>query len=67
MSNVLAVVGLYLIIGIIFGAAFVVRGCKTVEPAATKSGIGFRLLILPASVALWPLLLTKWLQKARAA
>lgn len=63
MSNILLFFTVYLAIGVVFGIAFVIKGCKVVEPAATDSGFRFRLLILPASIALWPLLAQKWRRK----
>lgn len=61
-ETVLAIVGTYLAIGALFALAFVIRGCSAVDPTAKGAGIGFRMLIFPASTALWPLLLTKWLK-----
>lgn len=66
MSSILTFFSVYLIIGTLFGIAFVIKGCKVVEPAATDSGVRFRLLILPASIALWPLLAHKWRSKGKA-
>jgi hypothetical protein len=47
-------------IGAAFAMAFILRGAATIDPVASHAGWGFRLLILPGSVALWPLLLFKW-------
>lgn len=55
----------YLAAGIVFGAAFVLRGAAAIDHAAHGSGIGFKIVILPASVALWPVLLMKWMRAAR--
>jgi hypothetical protein len=56
----------YAIIGVLFACAFVVRGVERLDPLAAGTGIGFRLLILPASAALWPLLLRRWLHRGGA-
>ena len=61
-ETILAIVGIYLAIGALFAIAFVIRGCSVIDPTAKGAGIGFRILIFPACVALWPLLLTKWLK-----
>ena len=62
---VLNVLGIYLIVGILFALAFVSRGCQTVDPDAVEAGVGFRLLIFPASTVLWPLLLKKWIKASK--
>ena len=56
---------LYLLIGLLFAIAFVTIGVPRVDPTARGAGAGFRLLILPGSVALWPVLLRKWWRAAR--
>jgi len=52
---------LYAAVGVLFAIAFVIKGVKRVDQGAAGTGWGFRLLILPGSVALWPWLLRKWL------
>lgn len=56
----LQILGAYLLIGLVFAVPFVIRGCSVVDPAASGAGIRFRLMILPASMALWPLLMRRW-------
>ena len=58
--------GLYAGLGLLVGLAFVSRGVERLDPGAHGAGWGFRLIILPASVALWPLLLRRWLAGASA-
>ncbi|MEP0070418.1 hypothetical protein [Pyruvatibacter sp.] len=53
-------IGAYFVAGLIFAVPFVVWGAQRIDPAAHDAGLGVRLLILPGSVALWPVLLTKW-------
>jgi hypothetical protein len=55
----------YSALGLAFALAFVVRGVERVDPVAKSGTPGFRVLILPASAALWPLLLLRWLRAAR--
>lgn len=60
-SAVVLVAGVYAGLGLAFALAFVVRGLERVDPAARGSSPGFRLLVLPGVVALWPLLARRWL------
>lgn len=53
--------GLYAGLGLLFALAFVTRGIERLDPGAHGASLGFRLIALPASVALWPLLLRRWL------
>jgi hypothetical protein len=59
----LAAVAVYLAAGVLVGAAFVVAGVTAVQPAPVTAGA--RLLLLPGAVALWPLILSRWLQARR--
>jgi len=52
--------------GLVFALAFVVWGAAQLDPVAKGAGIGFRLLICPASAALWPVLLLKWRHRGNA-
>jgi hypothetical protein len=54
--------GIYFLTGLLFGAAFVARGVQAIDPVARGSGTGFRLIILPGAIALWPLLLRRWIR-----
>lgn len=62
----LLVFAAYTLLGIAFACAFILRGAKAIDHAAADAGLGFKLIIFPASAALWPLLLTKWRRSARA-
>ncbi len=59
-------VGAYLAVGLLFAVPFVVAGAGRIDPAARKGTIGFRLLILPGSIALWPVLAWRWLRGIEA-
>lgn len=61
----LTLLAAYLGVGIVFAVAFVTRGVGKVDAAAMGSSIAFRLLIFPASTALWPLMLRKWIDARR--
>ncbi len=51
----LATVGIYGLIGLVFGLWFVVRGVGRVDLVARDGSRGFRILILPGVAAFWPL------------
>lgn len=51
---------LYLLAGFVFAILFLSKGIEKVDTAAHGSGLGFRLIIFPGTVALWPVLLKKW-------
>lgn len=55
---------LYGIAGSVFAIAFVITGVKRIDSEAIGSGVAFRLLIIPASAAFWPLLLRRWVSGA---
>ena len=54
---------LYAMAGLLFAIAFLAVGIRHVDPAANGTGLAFRLILLPGVAALWPFLLTRWLQK----
>lgn len=49
-------------LGLVFAIVFVVAGVQRVDERAAGAGWGFRLLILPGSAALWPLLVLCWVR-----
>ena len=57
----LIVLGIYLACGLVFAVAFVLFGVQKIDPHAKRGSWGFRLLIIPGSMALWPFLLQRWL------
>ncbi len=50
----------YLVVGLLFGIAFVSLGAARIDPTARHGTWGFRCVILPASALLWPLLAWRW-------
>ena len=52
----------YLALGILFALAFVAIGIGRVDPVAKDSSVGFRLIIFPGVVAMWPWLLKRWMR-----
>jgi hypothetical protein len=55
------ILGVYVALGFLFGIAFITVGVQRVDPVARRTGIGFRLLILPGVAAFWPLLARRWI------
>ena len=53
---IVLVAGVYLAIGLAFALLFVFRWVGRVDPAARGGTLGFRLLIIPGSAVLWPIL-----------
>jgi len=47
-------------LGLLFAAPFVCVGVQRLDSEAHRSGIGFRLLILPGVAAFWPMFLYRW-------
>jgi len=52
----------YASLGAIFALAFVAAGVQRIDSQAKGSGLAFRVLIFPGTVAFWPLLLHRWLR-----
>jgi len=59
---VLAVLGVYLAFGVVFAIAFQTRGLAAIDNAAARGSRGFRIVITPGVIALWPILLRRWLR-----
>jgi hypothetical protein len=55
--------GVYLVVGAIFAIVFVSAGLQRIDVAAKEMPLSARLLVFPGLVALWPLMLTKWLSR----
>ena len=58
---VLLLLALYLLLGFIFAIAFLIKGVTVVDEGAHGSSTGFRIIILPGVILLWPVLLKKWI------
>jgi hypothetical protein len=53
---------IYLLCGVIFAIPFVLVGVGKIDPHAAHGSWGFRILILPGTTLLWPLLAKRWRQ-----
>ena len=60
--GVLVAAGAYLALGLLFAVPFAARWAGRLDPAAKAGTPGFRLLIVPGAILLWPLLLGRLLR-----
>lgn len=56
----LGALALYAALGSLFAAAFHWRGLHKIDSATRGAGLGFRLMITPGVIALWPYLAWQW-------
>ena len=59
-ARILIGLGIYLACGLVFAIPFALAGVKKIDPHAAHGSWGFRLLIIPGTMAFWPLLLRRW-------
>ena len=64
ISILLILLGLYLLVGFLFGLVFAFAGAKAIDPGAVEGTWGFKLLIIPGCAIFWPLLLKRWVSKS---
>jgi hypothetical protein len=57
---VLDLLCLHAALGVVFAVAFHLRGMARIDPAAALGSRGFRVLVTPGVVALWPVLARRW-------
>jgi hypothetical protein len=57
---ILVALGAYLVCGLSFALPFAFLGAGRIDPHASHGSWGFRLLIIPGAMALWPILLRRW-------
>lgn len=57
----------YLGAGLVFAIFFAVRGVNGLEEAARRGTWGFRLVIVPGAMVLWPVLLMRMVRPAARA
>jgi len=58
---IVGILSSYLGIGLVFAPLFALFGVGRIDPAADGATWGFRLMIVPGAVALWPLLVWRLL------
>ena len=59
---ILTIAGIYLVCGFLFALAFVFKGVQTIDESARNSTLGFKMIIIPATMVFWPFLLLKWIR-----
>jgi hypothetical protein len=62
-SLVVRVFYAYALVGAVFALFFVIRGVEQVDFQARGASVGFRFLVFPGTLALWPLFLKRWLRR----
>ena len=62
----LTAAGVYLLCGILFAIPFVLVGVARIDPHAAHGSWGFRILITPGTILLWPLLAGRWVRGVKA-
>ena len=60
MGTALLLLGGYFLWGFFFAVPFAFAGAQRIDPHAAGAGWGFRLMIIPGAVCVWPLLLLRW-------
>ncbi len=60
VSTGLLALGVYLALGLVAAVALHLGGLRRVDPATEVAGLGFRLLITPGLVVLWPMMVARW-------
>lgn len=70
MESVISIFLLFLAayagLGLLFGLYFFFRGAAQIDPVIADSKWTVRLLLIPGSIGLWPLLLAKLIIKVKA-
>ena len=65
INLVFTIVGLYLFCGFVFALVFVFKGVQAVDEGAKDSTLGFKIIIIPATMIFWPLLFVKWVKASK--
>lgn len=66
ISYVFVGLGIYLLIGLVFALWFVNRGAAQMDDAAKDISLWTKLLLIPASMAFWVFLWSKWRKQNNA-
>jgi len=61
-SWIASALGLYVAAGGCFALVFLWRGIERLDAATKGAGMGFRVLVFPGTIALWPFLLRAWMK-----
>lgn len=55
----------YLMIGLLFAAWFILKGVDIIDENMHGTSWNVRILLLPGSALLWPVLLSKWAKASK--
>jgi len=58
----LIIAAIYLALGVLFVIPFLMKGLNKIDEGANGSTIGFKIIIIPGVIVLWPMLLSKWVK-----
>lgn len=61
VTAVLNGLAIYAGLGVLFAALFLAFGLARIDHGAKGTGLVFRLMIAPGLVALWPVMLVRWI------
>ena len=61
-EGLLTLFGVYLLLGAVFAFPFVLLGVGKIDSHAAHGSWGFRLLIIPGTILLWPFLARRWVK-----
>ena len=62
IETLLIIAAVYLAVGVLFVIPFLIKGLNKVDEGAHGSTIGFKIIIIPGVIVLWPVLLSKWMK-----
>ncbi len=62
LNILLMIIAIYLSCGLVFAIPFVMNGASKIDEGTHGATWGFKVIILPASIVFWPLLLKKWIR-----
>ncbi len=65
IEAVLIIVLIYLLLGVLFVIPFLMKGLTKVDEGAHGGTIGFKIIIIPGVIVLWPVLLKKWMKNLK--
>lgn len=65
ISILLLMALLYVLVGLVFTAIFIFRGLEKIDEATQNASAGFKIIIIPGCIVLWPFLLKKWIHASR--
>ncbi len=64
---ILGLAGAYVALGLVFAIPFALIGAGKIDPDAQGATWGFRILVIPGAILLWPLMAKRWAMGAQPA